>query len=119
MLASLGRTVVTAEDGVEAVDAFAPRPFEIVLMDCQLPGIDGYEATRRIRTIELTRGCVRTPIIAVTANAMPGDRERCIDSGMDDQLPKPLRRAQPGKKLEQWLSHVPAAGPASGATAIV
>ncbi|HYD68374.1 ATP-binding protein [Azospirillum sp.] len=84
-----GAEVVTAQDGDEALarlDA-ADRPFDLVLMDMQMPGVDGLEATRRLRE----RADGRTlPVVAMTANALPGDRQRCLDAGMDDHVPKPL-----------------------------
>lgn len=86
MLRSLGLAVCTAEDGLEAVERVSQQRFAAVLMDCRLPHLDGYEATRRIR--QLPNGA-RLPIIALTANALQGDRERCMAAGMDDYLSKP------------------------------
>lgn len=82
--------VVEAEDGLAAVARFHDGRFDAVLMDCQMPGLDGFEATRRIRAWESATGRPRTPIIAFTANALEGDRERCLDAGMDDYLTKPV-----------------------------
>jgi CheY-like chemotaxis protein len=72
-------------------------------MDCQLPGIDGYDATRRIDADERDRGLAHVPIIALTANAIRGDRERCLDAGMDDYLAKPFSAAELESMLRRWL----------------
>ena len=100
MLRSLGLAVCTAEDGLEAVERVSRQRFAAVLMDCRLPHLDGYEATRRIR--QLPNGA-RLPIIALTANALQGDRERCMAAGMDDYLSKPLRRTELQRVLQRWL----------------
>ena len=71
----------------------------LILMDCQMPVFDGFEATRRLRALG-----VRVPIIAVTANNMPGDRERCLAAGMDDFMDKPVQREVLDEKLTRWLS---------------
>ncbi len=88
MLESMGHVVHMAENGVEAVDAFKPEFFDLIFMDIQMPEMDGYEATQRIRQLE--NGRTHVPIIAVTANAMKGDREACLAAGMDDYVPKPV-----------------------------
>lgn len=100
MLRSLGLAVCTADDGLEAVALVSRQRFAAVLMDCRLPHLDGYEATRRIR--QLPNGA-RLPIIALTANALQGDRERCMAAGMDDYLSKPLRRTELQRVLQRWL----------------
>ncbi|HBL30723.1 MAG TPA: hypothetical protein DD490_28135, partial [Acidobacteria bacterium] len=87
-LAALGITAEIADDGRAALEILARRQFEVVLMDCQLPGIDGYETTRRLRGLEKDR---RTPVIAVTAHALSGEQEKCFAAGMDDYLAKPFR----------------------------
>jgi CheY-like chemotaxis protein len=87
-----GHTLVQAANGNEAVDAAAREPFDIIFMDVQLPGMDGFDATRSIRRMEKVTGR-RTTIVAMTAHAMIGDRERCLASGMDGYLSKPLERA--------------------------
>jgi CheY-like chemotaxis protein len=90
--------------GEAALEALERGHFDLVLMDCQMPGMDGYSATIEIRRRE--RGGRRMPIVAMTANAVEGDRERCIDAGMDDYLSKPIRLAVLGKTLECWLGRV-------------
>ncbi len=101
-----GLTVTAAENGREAVDQLDRGRFDLVLMDCQMPELDGYDATREIR--EREAGGARVPVIAMTANAMKGDRERCLEAGMDDYLAKPLRIGEVDAMLERWL---PADGP--------
>lgn len=89
LLERAGCTAWPVGDGAEALDALRAEPFDLVLMDVQMPGVDGLEATRRIRALEEPRRA-RTPIIAVTANAMQGDSERCRNAGMDGYLTKPV-----------------------------
>ena len=87
-----GHQVIAVENGALAVDATAGEQFDLVLMDVQMPVMDGLTATAHIRTREHTTG-VHLPIIAVTAHAMDQDRQRCLAAGMDDYLPKPIRTA--------------------------
>jgi len=98
MLASLGYQAEFAFNGVEAVAAFAPGKFSAILMDMQMPVMDGLEATAKIRAIEASAGG-HVPIIALTANVMPGDSGRCLAAGMDDFLSKPFKRAGLAEKL--------------------
>ncbi|MBK8336040.1 MAG: response regulator [Sterolibacteriaceae bacterium] len=104
MLGELGLSIAMAVDGREAVDSATQEKFDLILMDCQLPEIDGFEATQRIRQHEKARALPRVPIIALTANAIRGDRERCLDAGMDDYLAKPFRRADLQQALRHWLA---------------
>jgi signal transduction histidine kinase/DNA-binding response OmpR family regulator len=90
LLEKSGHTCMLAENGREAVEAFESEKFDLILMDVQMPEMGGFEAVRRIRLLELRSG-VHTPIVALTAHAMKGDRERCLAAGMDDYLVKPIR----------------------------
>lgn len=100
MLRSLGMEVSVAHDGLQAVEQVRQHQFAAVLMDCRLPQVDGYEATRRIRQLP---ACEQLPIIALTANALQGDRERCMAAGMNDYLSKPFRRTELQRVLQRWL----------------
>ena len=101
MLRVLGCEVELHSNGSGLVESFAHRHCDLVLMDCQMPVMDGYEATRRVRALESSLGR-RVPIIAVTAQAMAGDRERVIAAGMDDHLSKPLRLDALAAILSRW-----------------
>ncbi len=103
MLEKSGLTPVTANDGVEALEAIEREAFDIVLMDCQMPRMDGYQATEMIRKRESQYGLAHLPVIAMTANAMAGDREHCLQMGMDDYLAKPVKPAVLETMLRQWL----------------
>ena len=89
-----------ADDGEQALQVIAEGGVDFILMDCQMPVMDGFEATIRIREIEDEQGLPRMPIIAVTANAIKGDRERCLEAGMDDYVTKPIDT----KRLEDAIS---------------
>ena len=103
-LARLGLEVVTAVNGVLALEALDQQTFDIVLMDCQMPIMDGYEAVQRWRRTEAGHtGARRTPVIALTANAMAGDREHCLGAGYDDHLGKPFSRDDLQQVMRQWL----------------
>ena len=103
LLIRLGLDCDSARDGREAVDAVQRSRYDVVLMDCQMPEMDGYEATHEIRVRESVMRRPRLPIVAMTANAMAGDRERCIDAGMDDYVAKPLDSGQLTDVLQRWI----------------
>ena len=105
ILRQLGFIVDCASNGVEAVRAAANDCYDVILMDCQMPEMDGFEATAAIRRADRAAGrtCGR-PIIALTANAIQGDRERCIAAGMDDYIAKPFRKDQLARVLEAHLT---------------
>jgi CheY-like chemotaxis protein len=93
-----------AGNGEAALKAFSEKPYDLILMDCQMPGMDGYEATARIRKLEASEpGRNATPIVALTAHALQGDREKCIAAGMDDYLTKPFNLEQLSAALHRWL----------------
>ena len=100
MLEKAGCSIETYGSGEEAIGAFEKSRPDIVLMDCQMPGIDGYEATRRLRQLE--HEGQRTPIIALTAHASDEDRARCIEAGMDDHIAKPIDSDQIAAMLARW-----------------
>lgn len=101
MLQSLGHRADVAGSGVEAVEAFRLVPYDLVLMDCRMPVMDGYQATMAIRSSEPAGR--RTPIVAMTASAMVADRQRCIEVGMDDYLSKPVLLAEVAVTMERWI----------------
>jgi len=92
---------IIARDGTEAIDKWREHQPDIILMDCQMPIMDGYEASRQIRANEPAQK--RVPIIALTANSMHGDREKCFSAGMDDYLTKPFKEEDIYKMLQKWL----------------
>lgn len=96
--------VTLAGDGRQGVEVFERERFDVVLMDWQMPEMDGLEATRRIREFEQRRGLERTPIIAVTAHAMASDRDACLAAGMDDYLIKPYSFDALMRALRRWTS---------------
>ncbi|MGD0775481.1 MAG: two-component regulator propeller domain-containing protein [Candidatus Solibacter sp.] len=108
MLEKAGYTVVCAMDGREAVEASAARRFDVILMDLQMPHMDGFEATAELRRREAVSGG-RTPIVAVTANAMQGDRERCLAAGMDGYVTKPIKRPELFRAIASGLESTAAA----------
>ena len=105
ILKKLGLGADLAVNGREAVEAVQAKDYDLVLMDCQMPEMDGFQATRLIREYEA--GQRHVPILAMTANAMQGDRERCLESGMDDYLPKPVTIDNLKNALRQWLPTAP------------
>ena len=102
MLEKLGHSVVVASNGREAVDALETARFDAVLMDMQMPEMDGLQATGAIRTREMLQGLARVPVIALTANAMKGDREKCLMAGMDAYLSKPIKSAELKDALDSY-----------------
>ncbi len=102
----MGCRVEIAEDGQTGVERFERGNYDLIFMDMQMPRLDGLSATRRIREIERLRGG-HLPIIAMTANAMQGDREKCIASGMDDYIAKPINFDALGKLLTRYAAHIP------------
>ncbi|MCP5020534.1 MAG: response regulator, partial [bacterium] len=102
ILNKAGYGVKMANNGLQAVEAFAREDFDVILMDCQMPEMDGFEATQRIRGMEMVRGG-RVPILAMTANVLHGYRERCFDAGMDDYISKPIQPKEMLVWMEDWL----------------
>ncbi|GGY35210.1 hypothetical protein GCM10011297_05340 [Bacterioplanes sanyensis] len=105
LLGAMGYRVSIADNGRQALALLQPSsdPIELILMDCQMPDMDGYEATRRIRAGEAGPAAAELPIIAMTANAMEGDKQSCLEAGMDDYLSKPVNVQAVQQKLNQWL----------------
>ncbi len=103
LLQPFGLDIETVADGVEAVAAVARSTFDVVLMDVQMPNMDGLTATRRIRAAEAPGG-LRIPIIAMTANVLPDQVARCLESGMDDHLGKPINLPRLLEALDRWSS---------------
>ncbi|MGE3537542.1 MAG: ATP-binding protein [Candidatus Tectimicrobiota bacterium] len=106
LLRKLGYHVDVAANGLEAIDLSSRQTYDCLFMDCQMPHLDGYAATAAIRQREASTGR-HTPIIAMTANALPGDRERCLHAGMDDYLSKPVLRPALEQLLATWLACPP------------
>ncbi len=104
MLEASGCEVTLVEDGAAVIEATAKREFDIVFMDCQMPNVDGFEATARLREREAADGGARLIIVAMTAHASQEDMQRCLDAGMDDHLSKPFTRTQLTGMLEKWLN---------------
>ena len=107
-LGKRGHYAVNATDGHEALDMLETQRYDLVLMDCQMPLLDGYDTAREIRRREATQQRDRIPIIAMTANAMQGDREKCLAAGMDDYIAKPISTEILDEKLARWLEPIPA-----------
>lgn len=103
LLEKLGLEVHCVSSGRDAVTVVSRNQFDLILMDVRMPVIDGLRATAEIREIEQERGS-RTPIIALTASAMPGDRERCLDAGMDDYLSLPFTQNELVNMIKTWLA---------------
>ena len=107
VLEKMGCSAHAVANGRQALEALRREPFELVLMDCQMPEIDGYEATRRIRDPDSGVLDPAVPIIALTAHAAVGDRERCLDAGMNDYLSKPILLPEIAEVLRRWLNQAP------------
>ena len=104
MFKFLGCDVILANNGEEALNACKDGDLDIVFMDCQMPVMDGYKASGAIREWEQEAGVTRIPIVALTANATDGDREKCLAAGMDDYLSKPFSGDQIQEKVEKWVA---------------
>ena len=104
LLKKRGAEITVAENGREAVEAWRPGAFDVVLMDMQMPEMDGMDAMREIRARESSGDLPRTPIIALTARAMAGDREECMAAGADDYVSKPIRVAELFRAIERLTS---------------
>ena len=112
MLERMGYSVMLVENGQLALSAFKENNFDLIVMDCQMPVMDGYEATRQIRRYEMqpsdrdgvdSSRSIHIPIVAMTANAIKGDREKCIDAGMDDYIKKPITPEALRSVFERWI----------------
>jgi CheY-like chemotaxis protein len=103
MLLKLGCTADVAVNGLEALERTSQRDYDLVFMDCQMPELDGFEATRHIRAREEVTG-QHVRIVAMTANAMEGDRERCLDAGMDEYVSKPVKLEKLSEQLREALA---------------
>jgi CheY-like chemotaxis protein/HPt (histidine-containing phosphotransfer) domain-containing protein len=106
-LERLGFRVDVAADGLEALEACARLPYDLIFMDCQMPEMDGFEATAALRAREEESGQGRIPIVALTAHAMAGERARCLDAGMDDYLTKPLQLDELIRVIQHWFQEPP------------
>jgi CheY-like chemotaxis protein len=103
MLQQWGHVTETAENGKQAIELVKIHHYDMIFMDCQMPEMDGYECTQLIRLPETSALNPKMPIIAVTAHAMTGDKERCLDCGMDDYISKPIDLGELQSKLIQWM----------------
>ncbi len=99
ILQRAGFVIDLVDDGYEALEAHKAKPYDLILMDCQMPTMDGFEASRQIRSLHHNQPV----IIAVTANALVGERERCLNAGMDDYLSKPFQAEQLVAVVRKWL----------------
>jgi CheY-like chemotaxis protein len=102
-LERLGLEAAAVGNGRDALERLRHEHFDVVFMDCQMPLLNGYDATRRLRREEPAEEHV--PVIAMTAQSMPGDREKCLDAGMDDYVSKPLRMGEIQQKIAQWVTN--------------
>jgi PAS domain S-box-containing protein len=102
ILRKLGYACHIVDNGQAALDAVGTLPYALVLMDCQMPVMDGFEATRELRRMEQDNGLARLPVVALTANALQGEREKCLAAGMDDYVSKPVNSERLREVLERW-----------------
>jgi CheY-like chemotaxis protein len=105
MMERFGCTVTTANDGEEGLAAIAASEYDLVFMDCHMPRLDGYDAVRRLR--KMGGSHLNLPVVAMTANALEGEREKCLAAGMSDFLPKPVDLKQMEQMLRRWLPKLP------------
>ncbi len=104
-LEKLGFHADAVGNGLEVIDVLKTIPYDLVLMDCQMPEMDGYEATRMIRLDKTAKYC-NIPIIAMTANALAGEREKCLAAGMSDYVSKPIKTVDLQTVLALWVAHI-------------
>ena len=104
LISKLGFLVDVAAHGAEALDMVRDQDYTLILMDCQMPVMDGFEATRAIRALQTP--IAQVPIIAVTANVMEGQRDKCLAAGMNDYLPKPINKEVLGETVDKWIPPV-------------
>ena len=102
MLAIDGHQVAVAGNGVEALEFLASNQVDLILMDCQMPVMDGFEAIQKIRQQQQQGYVKQTPILVLTAHVMPGDREKCLEAGADEFLAKPIRLNELSQAVQQW-----------------
>jgi CheY-like chemotaxis protein len=107
LLTRIGCEVDEVEDGQQALEALARKRYDLVLMDCMMPVMDGYEATRILRAREAAAGTPPVPVIALTASAIAGDRERCRAAGMDDYMAKPFQADEFTAMVQRYLGMRP------------
>ncbi|MDX1670621.1 MAG: response regulator, partial [Limnobacter sp.] len=106
-LQKFGVEVVCASDGNEALEKLTVGKFDLIFMDCQMPGVDGYEATRQIRAGKAGVENAEIPVIALTAHSMVGDDRACMEAGMSQYMSKPVNATQIGEVLKKWLGSKP------------
>ena len=104
LIRKFGYSAHAVANGEEALQAFSTGDYDLVLMDCQMPEMDGFEATTAIRKLESAENRPRTPVIALTANAMKEDELRCYEAGMDDYVSKPIKKERLAEVLDRWIS---------------